>query len=53
MSTSSGCSAYDCEAVALAQALEVPLVTTDAAILHEFPGQAVGLKEFAGQKRES
>ncbi len=34
---SSQCSAYDCEFVALAQYLDVPLITTDKKILREFP----------------
>ncbi len=33
----SGCSAYDCDYVALAQALEVPLVTLDRQVLRRFP----------------
>lgn len=41
----STCSAYDCEFVALARALGVPLVTTDAQILREFPGTAQPLGE--------
>jgi predicted nucleic acid-binding protein len=39
----SGCSAYDCEFVALAQALEVRLVTADEQILKAFPRIAVRL----------
>ncbi len=34
---SSQCSAYDCEFVALAQYLDVPLITADKKILSEFP----------------
>ncbi len=34
---SSQCSASDCEFVALAQYLDVPLITTDKKILREFP----------------
>lgn len=37
----SGCSAYDCEFVALARYLEVPLVTADRALLRAFPDTAV------------
>lgn len=37
---SSTCSAYDCEFVALAQYLDVPLITADKKILREFPGFA-------------
>ena len=43
----SGCSAYDCEFVSLAQVLEVPLVTADAKILNKFPKHCVSLKSFA------
>jgi predicted nucleic acid-binding protein len=44
--TSSTCSAYDCEFVALAQDLEVPLVTTDRQILDQFPQVAISLDAF-------
>jgi len=37
----SGCTAYDCEFVALALALEVHLVTADRQVLRAFPGIAV------------
>ncbi len=39
----SDCSAYDCEFVALAQALTVPLVTMDAKLLRAFPQTAMAL----------
>lgn len=37
LAVASGCSAYDCEFVALAKALDVPLVTSDAQVLAAFP----------------
>lgn len=42
----STCSAYDCEFVALAQDLDVPLVTTDRQILEQFPQVAISLEAF-------
>ena len=42
----SGCTAYDCEFVALAHAHGVQLVTADRQILHEFPRVAVSLERF-------
>ncbi len=46
LTTSSRCSAYDCEFVALAQDLGVPLITSDARILAEFPSTAISLNDF-------
>jgi predicted nucleic acid-binding protein len=43
----STCSAYDCEFVALAQDLGVPLVSVDRQILDQFPDTAVSLEEYA------
>ena len=48
--TESGCSAYDCEFVALAQQLGVPLLTSDAEILKEFAQTAISLETFAGKR---
>jgi predicted nucleic acid-binding protein len=45
--TRSNCSAYDCEFVALADYLSIPLVTSDAEVIKAFPAIAVHLKAFA------
>ncbi|NOS35063.1 MAG: PIN domain-containing protein [Deltaproteobacteria bacterium] len=42
----SNCSAYDCEFVAIAQYLNVPLVTADKNILQEFPDIARPVDSF-------
>jgi predicted nucleic acid-binding protein len=44
-----GHSAYDCEYVALAQQLGVPLVTGDAELPDLFPDTAVLLEDFVDQ----
>jgi predicted nucleic acid-binding protein len=45
--SNSSCSAYDCEFIALADDLNVPLVTFDKKILREFPDIAIHPEEFA------
>ena len=44
--SSSNCSAYDCEFVALAQYLGVTLVTEDKKVLREFPDITKSLKSY-------
>ncbi len=46
LAAASRCSAYDCEFVALAQDLDVPLVTADKKILTAFPETAVSMAAF-------
>lgn len=43
----SGCTAYDCEFVHVAQQLGAPLVTSDKRVLGAFPRLAVSLQDFA------
>lgn len=43
----SGCSAYDCEFVALAQDLDVPFVTADRAVRRAFPAETIAPETFA------
>lgn len=49
--TQSKCSAYDCEFVAVAQELRVPLVTADKQILRDFPSLALSLTSFVDTHR--
>ena len=46
MASRSGCSAYDCEYVALAKHLEVKLVTSDRQVLRAFPDIAMSLQAY-------
>lgn len=41
------CTAYDCEFIALAQQLDILLVTADKQLLKRFPDSAISLEEFA------
>jgi len=42
----SGCTAYDCEFVALAMTLKVPLLTSDRKVLAAFPDVATSPEEY-------
>ena len=42
----SDCSAYDCEFVALANHLNVPLITSDSQLLRNFPDRALAPDRF-------
>ena len=42
----SDCTAYDCEFVALAREVNVPLVTADKQLLNRFPDCAISLEDF-------
>jgi len=46
LAANSRCSAYDCEFVALAQELGVPLLTTDRQVLSAFPNVSLSLEQF-------
>ncbi len=46
----SGCSAYDCEFVALAEWLGATLVTLDRAVLRAFPERAMSPGSFTGER---
>jgi predicted nucleic acid-binding protein len=46
LASESTCSAYDCEFIAAALDLKIPLVTVDKQLLREFPAAAVSLDTF-------
>jgi predicted nucleic acid-binding protein len=46
LSMASGCTAYDCEFVLLAQDLGVALITADQKIVSRFPETAIALRTF-------
>ncbi|MDF1591960.1 MAG: type II toxin-antitoxin system VapC family toxin [Desulfobacterales bacterium] len=49
LASGSKCSAYDCEFVAAANDLKVPLITVDNQLLRTFPDVAVSLTAFCGR----
>jgi predicted nucleic acid-binding protein len=47
LASESKCSAYDCEFIATANDLKVPLVTVDRQLLRDFPTVAISLTSFS------
>jgi len=50
LAQASGCTAYDCEFVALAQRLGVTLVTSDRQVLNAFPETTLSPQDFLDTK---
>ena len=46
LSQETGCSAYDCEFVNLAQDLNLPLITMDTKLLNNFKKTAISIQEY-------
>ena len=49
LAAASGCTAYDCEFVSVAERLQVPLVTSDKKVLLAFPSIAISMVDFLNQ----
>lgn len=49
LAASSTCSAYDCEFIALAYDLRVPLVTVDKIVISQFPNISISLDDFVSK----
>ena len=47
LASKSNCSAYDCEFIATANDLKVPLVTVDRQVLRDFPSVAIPLNSYS------
>ena len=52
LAAESVCSAFDCEFIALARDLNVPLVTLDKQLLNQFPNDTISLDAFIKQTKE-
>lgn len=52
LAAKTGLSAYDCEFVALSQALAVPLVTEDRAVLKALPNRALTMEAFLREAQD-
>ena len=46
LASHSGCSAYDCEFIAVARELKVSLLTSDKQLLQKFPEATISLSDF-------
>jgi predicted nucleic acid-binding protein len=44
--STSKCSSYDCEFIALAETFKVPLITSDKGLLKNFPSIAISMDKF-------
>jgi len=53
LSQQSGCSAYDCEFVSLADDLGIPLITEDKKVLKSFPETAQNMAHFIGSSKKN
>jgi predicted nucleic acid-binding protein len=51
LASSSKRSAYDCEFIALAQALGLKLISTDGPVISEFPDTAIHLEDYVRSKQ--
>lgn len=49
LANQSNCSAYDCEFISLAKAIDTKLVTHDKKLIKAFPDIAITAKAFASQ----
>jgi predicted nucleic acid-binding protein len=52
LATQSGCTAYDCEFVVLAQNLQLPLITVDQQLIRAFPQIAIPLEAFVSRANQ-